>query len=536
MPFHQKLLCWIERRNKEIAFLLLGGIFLYTCLRAWFVSLSHDEALSYLHHASSSFSTILTYSSPYPSNNHLLNSILMKISILFFGLSEFAVRLPALLGHVLYLCGVYKICRLVLSPRLQIAGMILLVTNPFLLDLFSCARGYALALGFLSLGTFYYLKGIAFCSDLSSYRKYFLLAGIFYTLSTLANLAFLHINLSLFFVIIAYECICFYNRRENRLHLLQNWKIFLSTLLPILCQMFFLFIVYLVPIIKLKKYEEFYYGGEDGFWKSTVTSLIEDTLYGRSFASLPVVLMIKILISLFLIIVIGRLIGQVVRRIPLLVFSKPMERKKAIEKNDQSISGLILLLGVCITAIVLQWELLHTKYVISRTASYFLPLFYILCLLFWQGSQSWGKGLRAVVSLVYSLLIIIASWHFLANANISYFAHVKYDASTKFAMAYLRDLNHNRIIPPLSQSIGINWMFEPSVNFYRVKYHLDWLKPVHRQGPISKFDYYYLVLTERTCEDEKELFKSFLAREKYQLEILQEYDLTDTILAVPKNR
>ena len=41
------------------------------------------------------------------SNNHVLNSMLMRLTVWLFGLSELTVRLPALLGGTLYIFSVY---------------------------------------------------------------------------------------------------------------------------------------------------------------------------------------------------------------------------------------------------------------------------------------------------------------------------------------------------------------------------------------------------------------------------------------------
>src|SRR5882762_11430214 len=46
------------------------------------------------------------------SNNHVLNSTLMRLCIWLFGLSQMAVRAPALLGGVLYVLAIYRLCML----------------------------------------------------------------------------------------------------------------------------------------------------------------------------------------------------------------------------------------------------------------------------------------------------------------------------------------------------------------------------------------------------------------------------------------
>jgi hypothetical protein len=86
---------------------------------------------------------------PFP-NNHILNSLLMWIAIHLLGTSILTVRLPALLGGVLYIFICYFLCRRMTSRfALQLAVFICLVYNPFIFDFMVAARGYSLANAFL---------------------------------------------------------------------------------------------------------------------------------------------------------------------------------------------------------------------------------------------------------------------------------------------------------------------------------------------------------------------------------------------------
>ncbi len=41
--------------------------------------------------------------------------------------------------------------------------------------------------------------------------------------------------------------------------------------------------------------------------------------------------------------------------------------------------------------------------------------------------------------------------------------------------------------------VGISWMLEPSMNFYRRVYNLEWMTPLDRKGPNGDYDYYVLL-------------------------------------------
>ena len=83
------------------------------------------------------------------SNNHVLNSMLMKLSTSVFGLSHLSVRAPALLGAILYLSAAAFVAELLGGAgRLRYVFFLCLAWNPFVLDYLVAARGYSLAIGF----------------------------------------------------------------------------------------------------------------------------------------------------------------------------------------------------------------------------------------------------------------------------------------------------------------------------------------------------------------------------------------------------
>ena len=84
------------------------------------------------------------------TNNHVLNTALMRLTTRLFGVSELSARLPALLGAAVYIAACYRLCRRVAPGwALQWATMVCLTFSPFIMDYLVAARGYGLALGFL---------------------------------------------------------------------------------------------------------------------------------------------------------------------------------------------------------------------------------------------------------------------------------------------------------------------------------------------------------------------------------------------------
>jgi hypothetical protein len=70
--------------------------------------------------------------------------------------------------------------------------------------------------------------------------------------------------------------------------------------------------------------------------------------------------------------------------------------------------------------------------------------------------------------------------------------------------------------------LGIPWIFEPEINFYRKKLQYEWLSPATREGPDGRYDLYYLTAKEVGLI------------EKLNLEVVKEYPDTSTFVAVPR--
>jgi hypothetical protein len=80
-------------------------------------------------------------------NNHVLNTLLVRISTARFHLTELSLRLPSLLAGVFYLWVVFRMARRWFGDGLPFLAVIgLLTLNPMVIDALSEARGYGMAL------------------------------------------------------------------------------------------------------------------------------------------------------------------------------------------------------------------------------------------------------------------------------------------------------------------------------------------------------------------------------------------------------
>src|SRR5262249_51890374 len=113
----------------------------------------------------------------YDANNHVLYSILSKVSVRVLGLSEFALRLPSLLAGFFLVLGVFCLLQLTRSVAIRWVAFLTICLHPFLLDFSIAARGYSLSVALL-VGAFYV-----------SFRGSYVPGGILLGLAASANLA-----------------------------------------------------------------------------------------------------------------------------------------------------------------------------------------------------------------------------------------------------------------------------------------------------------------------------------------------------------
>jgi hypothetical protein len=122
----------------------LAGLFVWSVYRAVTQAVTPGEARNYDRFIGPPWNESLAR---FDGNNHVLNTILVRISTARIHLTEFSLRLPSLIAGGLYLWAVYRLARRCFGNRalfLTVVG--LLALNPMVVDAMSEARGYGLAL------------------------------------------------------------------------------------------------------------------------------------------------------------------------------------------------------------------------------------------------------------------------------------------------------------------------------------------------------------------------------------------------------
>ena len=139
-----------------IALVICVPVFLYCLARGLVLSMTHDESSTFINFVSRPFWLIVTNDPP-SANNHLLNTLLIKLSTIISDTSFF-VRLPNLVASAFCLFFTYKfVTQFYKKWHGILLGLSILVLNQYQLEFFSLARGYGLSLSFM-MGSLYFIQ------------------------------------------------------------------------------------------------------------------------------------------------------------------------------------------------------------------------------------------------------------------------------------------------------------------------------------------------------------------------------------------
>ena len=305
--------------------------------RAAVIAFTYDECWSFNAFARAGWASTFWNLDP-SSNNHILHSLLMKVSWILFGASEYSLRLPVLISHFFFLLICYKLVRSYF-PKYGIWVFLSLNLQPYLLDYFAAARGYGLSITFMVYGLYFLLKYWDHQKE-----KYLLALGLFASLSVWANFTFLLVFASLLAIGFG---IIIYKRKSQ----LKHWfaiLLFPSLIISLLFK----------PLHRIIEKGELYFGGTEGFYSDTVLSLSQKMLYDLTEN--------QFLLSIFPAIVILSLIPSV-----WIIYS---HWKNNSEDRIHRISLFVLILVGPILGSILLHYWLEKPFLIERTALFILPL------------------------------------------------------------------------------------------------------------------------------------------------------------------
>lgn len=454
-----------EKSRITLLFISLIGflVLLFVSIKAGSASFTHDESFSYLHYSNQSFMQLISFSDWY-TNNHILNSILMKYSEVVFGNSEFALRLPNLILLLVYMLYSYRLFK-DKGNVLKACMFILLCSNVLLMDLFGLARGYGLSCGFMMLCIFHFISYVK-----ENKRTDLFIFHLAALLASLSNFTMVTVYLALLIILNLWAYI------NHRVIIGEKFS-FIKTNkahgIPFLLAV----IVLYEPLRRVLSYCKLDFGGKKGFFEDTVSSLITNTFHN---VTLPSPMMILLNVMFALVVFVSFFV----------IIMNTLKKEKEFIKQFVELIILNFLILLVSMGIVLQHIVFKSDYPIARFSMYLFPLF-MLHLGYTVHYFSTLKY-RKIIMVKLCIFSFISAISFCAKANLHFCAEWSYDSETKNMMLALKTDVEKSGTPIQKIKLGNNWLFEPTINYYRKKYKMDWLLEADRAEVTGKEDYFYL--------------------------------------------
>lgn len=461
----------IETKRIRIVLIVCSILLLsYTSIRAYFMSFTYDESWTYLSFVHLGFTNFKHFSVG-DTNNHLLNTWLMELSIKLFGESEFTLRLPNLFAHVLFLFYSAKLVLNFRSKTLIITSFLLLNINPYFLDFFSLARGYGLSMGLLMASLYYAYRYIIGAGKLiNGFWSLF-----FAALALLAYFIMINFLLILSTIILFKTVLNII--KDKSLDKRYFGPVTLWNSLVVLLPVASLF--YVLPIIfGLKKAGSMDFGGKEGFWHDTVVYLINCVFW-----KFPKPDLISILFQVFVAIVIMVSLISIINFI----------RNNKSRIDESFLIFLFALLILSSTATIIQFKLMHILYPGGRYSMNNF-LFFMLLLVFL--AEHLCEKFKRTINITLIVLTFLFSLNFAYSFNLIRVHDWASEADTRDMIKFIMEKRKDHVEKE-NVAVGVSFQFNSDANFYRIFYHQTWMGNMNIKTlfyPLN--DYYYIERNE----------------------------------------
>jgi hypothetical protein len=433
-------------------------VWIYVFLRALTISFTHEESLSY---------TIIKGDKwrAGTANNHYLNTWWMHLTGNLAGYSELSLRVGSLVAFALYLWGGIWLLLRSSSTSVRLAGFTLLFLNPFLLDFFGLARGYAWAMtgGMGMMVALYHLSAEG-SSRTSVRADRWVLVGLLSALTgILGSLTMVNMLVPFVLVLLLQH---FWSKR--------TWKInYWITLPAALCFGMILYFI-LSEIVRMKQNTDLYFGGTTGFIRDTLGGLVFPTLYRAIYTQTALeIVLYSVCVWLGIAIVLS-LAGW---------------RQKGPVRFHAMTGALFL---CAIGWIFFQKKIWNTPFPTEHVAVFLLPflgiLFFSALAALAQSEKPFWSGMAPDFARIIALILV---FHFINTANVQHTFTWYFDRHTRDVVD---KISATRAEYPADRPVQVasHGLFEPTLNYYRLSRNLNWLAPVPGDGVRNKTaDAYY---------------------------------------------
>jgi hypothetical protein len=400
--------------------------------------ISDDEYITMGWHATMNWWDVLTTGQSnivWAPNNHVLNTIFIKLEIALFGKKDWAVRLHILAAFVFAYYYAVKIIQLLTPSRIrQLLYLLILFFNPYLLDFYGIARGYAMSMaGFMA--AFYYFLMFTETLSLKYLRNIFLgmLVAVWSNFSALYLLVLLVVLI----------CVEIYSNK-NKI----NAKRYLAELFMANAA---IVIIILLPLIRTIRSEESF-GGKTGLFQDCVVNYVNQFIHQNSQLNRHALFAagwkyIEVAGILFL-------MGWILLQLASFLFSTNQRLVK------MHLTSLFLVIGVAIIAKTL-FVIWNVPYPTARTELLFSIPFYLSACIAFERIISRKKHFIVIPWIIIAALI----WHFSYSVTFENTIEWWQNGDAKRIVRFLKEeLKENK--PDKILNLGVEaWQF-PSVAFY----------------------------------------------------------------------
>ena len=244
----------------EIFFIVLGIFLLFlVCREAVRIPLTHDEGNT-IYCSTTPVTDIVSYKDPVP-NNHILNTLFIKLNTALFGESLFIARLHNVLSLIpFFLFTVLLSYRLFSEFWLRVALVLMITCQPYLLDFFAVTRGYGLSVAFEMISLYYLLRRLE-----DGNTSHLVAALGWAAVGVYANFTLLNYYLPLSAMLVLHSSITFFKADRRR---------FVRDVVVTGFAGLMLLLVIAVPVKKMVETRQFVFWGTKGFLSDTAQPLI----------------------------------------------------------------------------------------------------------------------------------------------------------------------------------------------------------------------------------------------------------------------
>lgn len=439
-------------------------VFCYLVARVCIQSVTIDEADSFIQYA-----TGPTWAAWYPAAaNHLLNTLLARLSWSIFGFNQVALRLPALLGAAIYLTSAVNISGRMAGGWFRLVVLLCLVLNPFVLDYLVAARGYSLAVGLLlaAVAIFWHLIDSSFESRQSP-PALVALASVFLGLSFTANFSFAIANfvtgaLCLLTLIILEYVSC--RSQKSRFSIRRVALLGSFGTVPAIAVAFFFCSFTLLHW----RDQQLVYGAnslaETGSSILAVSfpppnpELVNETIY-------PVWALLRVPLCWLAIAILGVQTGG-------LFWLHGIIRRRRLLSSSAAMA--VTLLSSLIITLGFHWAAFRAFHLLlpqARTGLFFVPL---VTLSLAAGASAYGSDQRVRYLRIPAVVaMVLCAAYFLTCLRLHYFQEWRFNEDTKNVFFVLEAIEERCGI----HKVVTEWHYVSTLNFYRIQFNNHTLKP-----------------------------------------------------------